>query len=269
MELDFLHAPELAANLVGAYGAASGDADLAPLVPFYATHRAFVRGKVESLKSREPEVDAPERESARARAGRYFRLARRYTRPPAGSAIVVVCGLSATGKSTVAGIVEDLTGFTILSSDAVRKEMAGVAPTARHAGGYREGLYAPEMTRRTYEALAERAGRVLAAGRGVVLDATFQTRWARRLVVDLAERLASPVVFVECRAHEREIERRMAERHRRPDEVSDATSEVYRRQLADSEPIDELHSDAHVVLDTSRSGEALVDAVEGALERFF
>ena len=70
MDLDFLGAPVLARDLIRAYAGATGDETLTALLPFYQCYRAYVRGKVESLKSMEAEVPGGERERAGSAARR-------------------------------------------------------------------------------------------------------------------------------------------------------------------------------------------------------
>jgi uncharacterized protein len=258
MELDFLGFPELAEDLGRAYSARSADDEIKSLLPFYGAYRAYVRGKVESLKSGEREVPAQERETARESADRYFRLASRYVRGPRPAALIAVLGLSGTGKSTVARVASELTGFPVYSSDLVRKEI-----------GRREGLteperlYGSELTRRTYQALRERAERRIASGGGVIVDATFQDQAERRALAELAARTAVPLFLVECRAQEATVRRRLDERAARGDSASDATWEVYRAQRDRFVPVTGSAGACHVVLDTTRGVAA--DALERAL----
>jgi aminoglycoside phosphotransferase family enzyme/predicted kinase len=258
MELDFLGFPELSEDLVRAYAAHSADDEIKSLLPFYGAYRAYVRGKVESLKSREREVPAPEREAARESADRYFRLASRYARGPRPAALVAVLGLSGTGKSTVARVASELTGFPVYSSDVVRKEIG-----RREGVTEPERLYAAELSRRTYQALRERAERRIAAGGGVIVDATFQDEVERLALAELAARRAVPLLLVECRAEEATVRRRLDERSARGDSVSDATWEVYCAQRDRFAPVTSPVGARHVVLDTTRGGFA--DALERAL----
>jgi aminoglycoside phosphotransferase family enzyme len=126
MDLDFLGHPLLADAFAASYAKASGDAEIAELLPFYQCYRAVVRGKVESLRSREAEVEPESRRQARAVARRYFRIAARFAAGPRAPEVIVVCGLSGTGKSTVARVFGDVTGFPVVSSDVLRKELAGL-----------------------------------------------------------------------------------------------------------------------------------------------
>ncbi|HEV8717760.1 MAG TPA: AAA family ATPase [Candidatus Binatia bacterium] len=72
-------------------------------------------------------------------------------------ALVVVCGRVGTGKSTVAQLLNEHTGFSVLNSDVVRKRLVGLLPTARVSADYRAGIYSEAFTRRTYTALRTQA----------------------------------------------------------------------------------------------------------------
>src|SRR5262245_10740440 len=105
MELEGLDRADLAGAFVRAYAEAADDPLVPTLVPYYACHRATVRGKVEALASAEAEMPAPERSAAAARARDRFLLAGRFAWR-SGDAVVIACaGLSGTGKSTVAAML--------------------------------------------------------------------------------------------------------------------------------------------------------------------
>src|SRR5208282_2230004 len=110
MDLDRLGARGLSDDLVGAYREASGDADLPLLIPLYKVHRALVRAKVEGLTSRDAAIAPERRVAAAADARRYVALALDFARE-SRPALIVVCGLSGSGKSTVAGRLADRLGF--------------------------------------------------------------------------------------------------------------------------------------------------------------
>ena len=58
------------------------------------------------------------------------------------------------------------------------------------------------------------------------------------------------MVFVECRASLAEVERRLRERERRGDSVSDASWEIAQRQEADFPPFDDIPASCRWVVDT-------------------
>jgi uncharacterized protein len=267
MDLRFLRRPDLAEAFVARYGGRAEDPELCALLPLYEAHRALVRAKVESLRAQEGEVADEDRARARERARRYVRCALRDVHPLHHPALLVVCGLSGSGKSTVARMLEDLTGFALQSSDVVRKELAG-APAREHAGhAYGEGLYAPGTTAHTYTELLKRAERALEAGTGAILDATFKDPAHRHLALELAERHEAAILFVECRAQEAELRRRFAERRRRTDEVSDATWEVYLHQRGEFVPLREISAERRISLDTGRPELDMATDVERVVER--
>jgi aminoglycoside phosphotransferase family enzyme/predicted kinase len=257
MDLDFLGEPVLADGFARSYAHLAGDSALVSLQRFYRCHRALVRGKVEYLRSSEPEVAEEDRASAREASRRYFRLAARYGRGPISPELVVVCGLSGTGKSTVARMVGDITGFAAVRSDAVRKDLAGVPRFAHPEGAAAESLYDAETTRATYEELRRRGRRTLRAGYGVVLDATFRDPDECRRIVELARDEKVPVRFLECRASSAEVLRRLRARRAAPNEASDADTDVYLRQRDEPSRFEALPSDVHHVVDTERPRERI------------
>ncbi|MEO8602064.1 MAG: AAA family ATPase [bacterium] len=246
MDLTCLGRADLADRLVATYAARAGDSELARLVPFYACHRAYIRGKVESIKSREAEVDAADRAAARASATAHFALSYRYTWSDA-PALVVVCGLSGSGKSTVAAALAARTAFAHVNSDRTRKALAGVAPTDRPG----EALYTSARSAETYAAMYAAARDALAAGRGAILDGTFQRRIDRDAARAIAAGAGVPMLFVECRATDDEIRRRLAERTMRNDDPSDADWAVYLHQRSRYQPFRRDQTDHLTLHDTS------------------
>src|SRR3970040_612729 len=118
----------------------SADTDLREIVDFYAAYSACVRGKVEAFLLDQPEVaQAQKRRAARA-ARRYFELACRYaeTLPPA--MLIITCGFTATGKSSLARRLGELAGIDVVSSDVVRKRLGGLAPAAPRVEPFCAGL---------------------------------------------------------------------------------------------------------------------------------
>jgi uncharacterized protein len=263
MDLEARGRPDLARVFVDAYVGATEDADLRLLLPFYASHRAAIRGMVLGLAAREAEVSSEERAAAAARARLHFRLAARHAWRSGGRALIACAGLSGSGKSTLAEALAEATGFPLLSSDALRKERAGLDPRASAPRGARDQLYRREARRATYEALAAEAARLLAAGQPVIVDATFNREEDRTLLEHLAAAERCPLVFLDCRADDAAIRerllRRAASNEARHRARSDADVEVYLAQKAERQelgpgepairidttgPLDEVRSEA-------------------------
>lgn len=264
MDLEANGRPELGDEFAGRYIAAACDETLGVLQPLHRAFRAFVRGKVESIGARAPEVPAAERDRLRLSAERYFALAATYADRRATPVIVVLAGLPATGKSTVAGTLAARTGAAYLSSDAVRKQLAGRHPRERATAEDHEGLYSEEMTARTYAELRRRAAAHLAAGRPVVLDAMHGRASERAAAAELAAAHGVPLVIAELRLSDEEARRRLEGREADPLRTSDATWAVYVARRADVEPISPAEG-RHLILDATKPPGILARRIADAL----
>ena len=166
--------------------------------------------------------------------------------------LLVVCGLVASGKSTVTRLLSARTGFSVLDSDRVRKKLAGISPTTHARENYRSGIYTEQFTRLTYESLLDAAKAKLADAQGVIIDATFSDPQHRRRVAELAGRFNVPLLFVECRADENTTRQRLKDRRNDEQEVSDATSAVYEQMRREYRPLSEISDSCRFELDTGR-----------------
>ena len=250
MDLELHGAVGWAGELVHTYATLAEDEALFTLLPFYQCYRAYVRGKVESLKSAEAEIPSEEQEHARQHARRSFRLAYRYARGAPAPALVVVCGQIGTGKSTVAQRLSEQTGFAVLNSDVIRKRLAGLLPTVQASADYQAGLYQPAFTAKTYAAVHTQAEEELRSGRGVIIDATYKQEEDRRTILELGTRCQVPVLFVECRATAAVVEQRLRQREQHGNTASDATWMIAQREQERFPPFADLPVETHLVIDT-------------------
>ncbi len=264
MDLDRLGARPLSRELVRAYIDLSRDDELPSLLPLYKCHRAIVRAKVASIGAGARGASSDESEKARAKAGKFFALALEYARA-AARALVVICGRSGTGKSTLARVVRERTGFIAINSDRVRKRLAGLSPEANAHAAYGRGIYSESATRATYDTMLAEAECELGQNRGVILDATYKDRTERREVLEVARRLAVPLLFVECRADEREVLRRLRARASQPGRVSDADAAVYQAQAAEFMPLSEIPARNRIAIDATRDRDLLGSEIQSAL----
>ena len=266
MDLDYHKRQDLSVRLVDRYAELTNDPDLAHLIPFYQCHRAYVRGKVDSLKSAEEEVEKEDRAAALQSARSHFQLAYRYTwayKP----ALIAVVGLSGSGKTTIATALQDRTGFTHLNTDVVRKRLAGVTFESPRPGEFEAGLYSPERSRKTYDALFSQAESIISRGGGVILDATFQRRRDREHLQDLAKRHGIMLLLVGCKCDPDNIRARLKERTHRAEGPSDADWDVYLQQLSGYEHIDSAESEQLLELDTTEPTQATIARIEEEMRR--
>ncbi len=99
----------------------------------------------------------------------------------------------------------------------------------------------------------------------MIVDATFKDPEHRRLFLESALGMGVPVLFVECQLRKQEVLRRLRRRVKRPDEVSDATVEVYLRQREEFVPLSETGNHRHIRVNTERDLEKELKRVEDFL----
>ena len=268
MDLDRRGRPDLADRFVARCQQESGDDGIRRVLNFYKCYRAYVRGKVNSFQLDVPEIPAAAKLTAQASARHYFELACRYAdsdRPPL---LIVMAGLSGTGKSAVANGLAAERDLTVIASDAVRKELAGVPAGEHRYGAYEGGIYSAAFTERTYDAMRERARRLLIDGHSVVLDATFQQREQRQRAMALARETGALAFCVETVADASVVRDRLAAREQDATTRSDARWETYLEQVERFAPVTELDDWQHIRLDAGQPIAGVVaDAVDALTER--
>ncbi|MBI5286528.1 MAG: AAA family ATPase [Deltaproteobacteria bacterium] len=263
MDLDLYNRHDLSLAFQDAYEGASGDRGVKELLDFYECYRAFVRGKVEGFKLEQREIHEEEKKKARRKANRYFHLSHLYATGGYRPILLVFSGLTGTGKTTVAQALSRETMMDVISSDVVRKGLAGIPVTEHRFEGFEEGIYIGAFTERTYNEMINRAEGILKTGRSVILDATFSKRIYRQRAMELARRLGAGFHLIWCVCPEDVIRERLERRLTEGGVPSAGRWEVYLKQKEGFEGIDEAPWSQ---LDTSGDIKALVD---GLLEKVF
>jgi len=80
MDLDFRGRTDLGDYLIQQYAERSGDRGVYLVLDFYKCYRAYVRGKVESFRLDDANIEKEEKRKALSRAVKYFGLAQQYAR---------------------------------------------------------------------------------------------------------------------------------------------------------------------------------------------
>lgn len=216
MDLERLGRADLADRFLDAYVEFSGDTAPTALRHHYVAYRAVVRAKVACLRHRQGDVAASEE------AWEYATLALRHLERGAVR-LAIVGGLPGSGKTTLGGALADRFGAVLLSSDPLRKELAGMDPRHPASAAFHEGLYTEDRTTAVYAELLHRAELLLARGESVVIDASWTDARHRSAAETLARSSCSDLVLLQCRTTAERADRRIMTRERT---ASDATTEV-------------------------------------------
>ena len=222
----------LAWRALNAWLEASGDYDGVAVLRFYLVYRAMVRAKVACLRGAAAEFQS------------YLALAESLTaeRP---RAVVLMHGLSGSGKTTVSQAVLERLGAVRVRSDVERKRLHALQARARSAADLDTGIYDPAASGRTYSRLAFLVRHVVKAGYSAVVDAAFLRRVERDRFLGVARELGARLLIASCSAPPEVLRRRVAARESAGTDASDAGAKVLASQLGTCEPLtgdEELHA---------------------------
>jgi len=255
MDLHFHGYPGLAARLMNAYLERTADYSGIKLLRFYAVYRAMVRAKIASISLKRAGILPHERDRLASDFDRYMQLAERLSES-ANPGVVVMHGLSGSGKSVVSESVAERIGGVRIRSDVVRREVHGLSPAAHSGSALNAGLYSPASTARTYLFLAARALQIVQAGLPAIVDAGFLDPAQRRRFRDLAASARVPFAIVSCSAPEATLRERVSERHRAGGDASEADLAVLEEQIKCAAPLDPAERDVCMDCDT-QSGDTM------------
>ncbi|MCK5394748.1 MAG: AAA family ATPase, partial [Gammaproteobacteria bacterium] len=251
MDLQDRKQPQLANRFLNSYLELTGDYNGLSVLPFYLCYRAMVRAKVNTLRLKQNDLTDEERKNAIDEFESYLELAITYTRQPAPK-LIIMRGLSASGKSTVSQKLLDVIGAIRIRSDVERKRLFGITSTDTASdkidSNINTGIYSKNASQLTYAKLIELASIIIEAGYSIIIDAAFLKHEQRKPFQKLAEQLKAPYVILEVTAPEDILRQRIAQRK---DDVSDADLAVLEYQLSNWQPLLEEEISTAVPVDTS------------------
>ena len=148
-------------------------------------------------------------------------------------AIIIMCGLPATGKSTVAKELANKRGYELISSDMLRINLL-------KGEDIFDNKIASDMNKRlmVYEAMFKKAYEYARSGKGVILDATFITQSLREKAASIAYSLKRTFVIIETVCDKEVALSRIRKRREGQEYESNAiTEEAYINNLKIFEPV--------------------------------
>jgi uncharacterized protein len=249
MDLDHFGRADLSRTFIETYTRLSRDFQINELLKFYKCYRAYVRGKVGCFKLDDPYVPQEEKVQTQESSRQYFELAECYTRIK--PVLFVTSGLVGSGKTTLSMALARRTGATVISSDIVRKQLAAIPADEHRFEEPETGIYAPEFSRRTYDALFSSARNILTQGDHVILDASFIKSEERRRAQKIAEETGADFFIIECKLDQEKTRQRLDQRLKNGS-VSDGRWEIYGAQQKNAEAINEVKASHYFAVDSAQ-----------------
>ncbi|AFY37253.1 hypothetical protein Lepto7376_0858 [[Leptolyngbya] sp. PCC 7376] len=250
MDLDARGAKELGNAFLNTYLEQTGDWEGLQVLPLYLSRQAYVRAKVTSFLLDDPAIAEEAKQEAAKTASEYYELAWQYTQLPKGK-VVMMSGLSGSGKSTVARRCARLWNAIHIRSDAARKHLGGVSLDAKAP----DSLYSAEMTEKTYARLTELGVLLAKQGFTVILDAKFDRISQRKDVMAACEAEGLPYQILYCQAPTSTLEQRLQDRN---DDISDATADLLQTQIDNAEGFTDDESLWVRSIDTTQNIDAII-----------
>ena len=245
MDLASRGRPDLAFRFLNAYLEQTGDFAGLKVLRYYLMFRAVVRAKVTAFRATQQETPLTARTQAWAEYQHYLDWATQVSQPQP-PLLILMRGVSGSGKSTVARELAAHFPAIHVRSDVERKRLFGLAPLAQSKSGLGNGQYTAGATQRTYDRLKEIAQTVSDAGFTVVLDATFLKQSQRAMF----EEMGKPFLILACEAPIEVLRARVAQRHAAKTDAAEADLAVLEKQLATHEALSETERAHTIMLDT-------------------
>lgn len=248
MDLELVNRSDLSNAYLNTYLEQTGDWEGLQVLPIYLNRQSYVRAKVTSFLLDDPSISSSVKEEVTKKAASYYKLAWEYTQPRQGK-LILMSGLSGSGKSTTARYLARKLGAIHVRSDAVRKHLAGISLLER--GG--DNVYTAEMTQKTYAKLLELGVLLSTQGYTVILDAKYDRQQFRKAVIAQSQQHQLPLQIIQCTAPLEVLKQRLCER---TGDIADATADLLTSQFHQLEPFTEKEKSYVKILDTTQPVEA-------------
>lgn len=182
------------------------------LQDFYRSYRAYVRGKVYSLKSISDTISKEEKKESIFLAKRYFSLSLQYALKDIHPTVFIFMGRIGSGKSTYANSFSSLFGVNVFSSDIIRKKLFAISPYEKTPENLKPIMYSKFITFIVYQKMIQDSIQSALRNGIAVLDATFATRSLRNLAIFKYFEENIKVIFIEIQVKKEIVIERLKNR---------------------------------------------------------
>ncbi|WP_319379684.1 AAA family ATPase [Thiomicrorhabdus sp.] len=236
IDLDFRKQRRLKNHLLSIYLNQTQDYAVFDLLKFYRVYRTLVRAKISGLRCAQLDEKDYRKKQMQQTTLDYIHQALDYSREDAQPKLILLQGVSGSGKSYLAAHLLDWFDAIILSSDRTRKRLYGIHATTRIQEADKQALYSEEMSRRTYETLLSNASTLLKQRQNVIVDATFLKREHRQVFYALQNEIDCKPFTLSIQVSQTLAEQSIRYRQQLNQDPSDADAEVMLRQMAINQP---------------------------------
>ncbi|ACB49523.1 unknown [Crocosphaera subtropica ATCC 51142] len=245
MDLDARNRTDFSNIFLNTYLEYTGDWQGLQVLPLYLSRQAYVRAKVNSMLLDDSNISEKEHQKAQEDAKNYYHLAWKYTQQHQGK-IIMMSGLSGSGKTTMAKYLAQDINAILIRSDAVRKHRGNIPLDET---GDNE-LYSAAMNQETYKTLIQLGEMMAKEGFNVILDAKFDRHQWRETVIEIAKKYNISLTILYCYAPLKILSDRLSKRQ---GDISDATPNLLKQQQNNAQDFNEKEMSYVKIIDTTNN----------------
>ncbi len=227
MDLNVKNQYNVAWNYLNTYLEYTGDYSGMALLRFYLVYRAMVRAKINLIQS---DSHDPSNDNFIKKYTDYIKLALNYINPKK-SYLIIMHGLSGSGKTALSEEILKNTPIIRLRSDIERKRLFNLDIHTNSHSVINGNLYTKEATEKTYQYLFELASLMLTHNWSVLIDASFLSKSHRLQAQQLASKNNAKFIILDCKATDSILHKRISKRKLLNNDASEANHEVLNNQI--------------------------------------
>lgn len=237
IDLEYRNQKPLAFHILSLYLHLTQDYAALELLNFYKVYRSMVRAKISALQAAQNPIHSKQYNDLVNKTLNYLSLAKKIQTPQKQAPkLILIQGISGSGKSVLAKQLLNLTDAILISSDRTRKQLYGIDATYRVSDEERRLLYSASMSQQTYATMLNNTKTSLLTNFSVIVDATFLKQQHRQKFYELANNLG-----IDCYLLSIDIDKKLAsesiqERLFNDFDPSDADHSVMEQQFKVLEP---------------------------------
>ncbi|MGM0541293.1 MAG: AAA family ATPase [Pseudomonadota bacterium] len=236
IDLDFRKQQQLKRMVLSLYLSRTNDYNALKLLTLYQVYRTLVRAKITALRAAQLPVESLDFKFKMQTTTDYVNLACHYSQRNSDPKLILLQGISGSGKSHLANSLLEIIDAIVISSDRTRKRLYGIDPLDRVSEFETAKLYGASMSQKTYQELLDQSQTILSQGMNVIVDATFLKQENRQPFINLAKKLECPLFIIYIESSVETSKYAIKNRLQLNDNPSDADQQVMQQQLKIIQP---------------------------------